>query len=126
MTPLRPRILIVDDDPDTIDRLRQVLEDHYEVISTSDWSAVSRLFYKQPCDLVLMDVNLPGLSGDQLVSILKRVPASRDSRARLVYFTSADEDRARALTAATGADGYILKSARTATILSQIEGFLDL
>ena len=40
--------------------------------------------------------------------------------------TWSDEDRARALTAATGADGYILKSARTATILSQIEGFLDL
>ncbi|MEZ6185384.1 MAG: response regulator [Planctomycetota bacterium] len=54
------RILIVDDDPQAIDRLQQLLGDEHELASTGDWTQVSRLFFQRPCDLVLMDVNLPG------------------------------------------------------------------
>lgn len=118
----RARILVVDDDPDTIDRLTQLLSDDYDVDSTSDWSEVSTLFFRRGCDLVLMDVNLPVLQGDKLVEILRSTGAKQ---ARIVYHSSSDEDTLARLVRETGADGYLPKSLRAAELLRRIEAHLD-
>jgi DNA-binding response OmpR family regulator len=116
------RILVVDDDPDLVDRLVQLLEDDYEVVATTDWGEINKLFFREGVDLVLMDVNLPILAGDRLVSVLRA--ARREPRTPIVYFSSADEDTMKRLVQETGADGYLQKSLRGAEVMKAIEGFL--
>jgi DNA-binding response OmpR family regulator len=117
------RILLVDDDPDLVSRIGQLLEDDYEVVSTTDWGELNRFFFRDGVDLVLMDVNLPILRGDRLVQVLRA--AVRDGRRTpIVYFSSADEDTMRRLVAETGADGYLSKSVRAAELIAAIERYL--
>lgn len=116
------RILVVDDDPDLVDRLVQLLEDDYEVFATTDWGEINKLFFREGVDLVLMDVNLPILAGDRLVSVLRA--ARREPRTPIVYFSSSDEDTMKRLVQETGADGYLQKSLRGAEVMKAIEGFL--
>jgi DNA-binding response OmpR family regulator len=119
--PATPRILIVDDDPQLVDRLTQLLEDDYQVQATHDWAEVNRIVFREGCELVLMDINLPTLRGDQLVTVLRRLSPD----VKIVYFSSADADEMRRLVAETAADGYMPKSLRGAEILSAIEEFLE-
>ena len=115
-----PRILIVDDDEDVVSRLTQLLEDDYEVLAASDWAELNSIFFRQGCDLVLMDVNLPVLRGDKLVDVLRRTSANSAHRPRIVYFSSEDEQTMRRLVEETEADGFISKSLRSVQILAAI------
>jgi DNA-binding response OmpR family regulator len=114
------RILIVDDDPDLVDRIGQLLEDDYEVLATTDWGEVNKVVFRDGCDLVLMDVNLPVLKGDRLVQILRSAGAALSKRPRIHYFSSSDEDTMKRLVVETGADGYLSKSLRGAELMAEI------
>ena len=67
------RILIVDDDPTHLACARELLEaEGYDVdVHPSGLGATERLIQSRP-DLVLIDVNMPALSGEGLVTILRR------------------------------------------------------
>ncbi|MBX3472188.1 MAG: response regulator [Planctomycetes bacterium] len=118
------RILIVDDDPDLVDRIAQLLEDDYEVLSTTDWGEINKLFFREGVDLVLMDVQLPVLGGDRLVGVL-RAARTQGKRTPIVYFSSSDEEKMQRLVDETGADGYLSKSLRGAEIVRAIERYLS-
>ena len=115
---LRPRVIIVDDDPEVVDRVVQVLEDDFDVKATTDWGELSRLVFRSGCELVLMDVNLPVLRGDTLVKILRRSPAA--SPTRIVFFSAADPDHVQRLVSETGADGWISKGLRGKELLAEV------
>ncbi|RMG06678.1 MAG: response regulator [Planctomycetota bacterium] len=121
-----PHVLVVDDDPNVLSRLGQLLEDEFRVTTTADWGEVNRVVFRKGCDLVLMDVNLPVLRGDQLVEALKRAEnGSAAFRApRILHSSSADEECLRQLCVRTGADGYVSKSARGAELIAQLRRHL--
>ena len=75
----RRRVLIVDDDQDTLDYLSTLLADNgYEVrTAASHAGALSRLEEFQ-ADAVLMDVRMPGKSGLDLLVKLRSSPRWRD------------------------------------------------
>ena len=78
----RKRILVVEDNPMNMELVCEVLEAHgYEVWqATSAAEALERLKRVKP-DLILMDVQLPGLDGLALTKRLKQEPATRDRQA---------------------------------------------
>lgn len=116
------RVLVVDDDPDLVDRVVQLLEDDYEVFSTTDWGEINKVFFRDGVDLVLMDVKLPVLGGDRLASVLRT--ARGQKRTPIVFFSSSDEDTMRRLVQETGADGYLSKSMKSAELLDAVERYL--
>lgn len=67
----RPRLLIVEDD----DGLRGVLERqlgrNFDVIAASDGAAAAELLVNQTFDGVLSDINLPGMSGVELLRVVR-------------------------------------------------------
>lgn len=121
----RQTVVIVDDDQDVLDRMQQLLEEDYEVLVASDWTAVSSLVFRSKCDLILMDVNLPVISGDRLAQILQASGTSARRPPKIVFFSSADEDELRRLSEQPGVAGYIVKSMRPSLLLGEIERFLD-
>ena len=70
----KANILIVDDDPLVADSLAVFLRRrHYEVVvETDSHRALKVLRDKTPIDLLLSDVNMPGLSGEDVYHALRR------------------------------------------------------
>ena len=100
-----PRILVVDDDPQTLRYVRGALTDAgYVALVTGDHRELSRLIETESPHLVLLDLMLPDTDG---IELMRRVPALAD---RPVIFISAygrEETIARALE--SGAADYIVK-----------------
>ncbi len=74
-----PRILVIDDDLDTVNMLRLVLKrDSYEVTTATSWEEVSdRLILsereKKSFDLIILDIMMPGRSGFDIFNSIEVV-----------------------------------------------------
>lgn len=119
---MRPRILVVEDNAKNMKLVRDVLEyAGYEVIeATTGEEGVARAADSAP-DLVLMDLQLPGIDGAEALRRLRTV----DHRPVPVVAVTAfamKEDRDRAL--AAGFDGYLEKPISVRALPEQVGGFL--
>jgi two-component system response regulator HydG len=75
--PVAVRILIVDDDPSTLDVLAQVLaRDGYECLVAEDGRSAMEMFRANEVAAALVDFELPDLTGVQLVREIKRLRPS--------------------------------------------------
>ena len=101
------KILIVEDNPDNMRLVRTVLRLKGHVIhELTDGEGMLALIAAEQPDLVLMDIQLPGKDGFELLEEIRRSPTPR---LRVVALTahamSGDRDR----TLEAGFDGYITK-----------------
>jgi CheY-like chemotaxis protein len=103
-----PRILIVDDDPTHLACARELLEaEGYAVdVHETGFGATEKLIRTRP-DLVLLDVNMPALSGEALASILRR--RVHAAGVRVFLYSSNDEDALRRAAERLEIDGYVCK-----------------
>jgi len=117
-------LLIVDDDRSARESLRSVFESAgHRTIGVSDAPAALRLLQKQPCDLVMLDVELPEVDGVALCRLLRAQPALK--QLPLVVF-SADDSESRKVEAFTaGADDYIVKPSTPGELLSRVNSHLN-
>lgn len=100
------RVVIVDDDEEQLSMVSRMLRvEGCDVETTSSPFGVSNLVTSFRPDVVLIDVNIPALSGDKILSVLRR----HQSEARLVLFSAADESTLRRLAGEVGADAWIQK-----------------
>jgi CheY-like chemotaxis protein len=113
------RILIVEDHPTMREALRLVLErEDLEIVEASDGNAALALARRSPPDLVLLDLHIPGITGEELLAEIKGDPAT--SHARVIVVTATGEEgRARAL--AVGADAYFTKPFSPTALLRAVE-----
>nr|WP_254621514.1 ATP-binding protein [Stutzerimonas stutzeri] len=73
----RPRILYVEDDPASQLLVRKALADLGEVSVVDNGRLALERVLADPPDLLLLDLNLPELSGEQLLGLLRQAPATR-------------------------------------------------
>lgn len=101
-------ILVVDDDPNSLDIVRTYLESRgYTVATASDGQeALAKLEEVQPA-IVLLDVMMPVMDGLEVARIIKNHPDYRDVRVIMVTARSDFTDKHRGLRA--GADDYVVK-----------------
>lgn len=104
----RKRILVVEDNPLNMELVCNVLEAHgYEVWEARGAAqALERLTTGKP-DLILMDIQLPGVDGLALTRRLKQDPGARDIPVVAVTAHAMKGDRERIMEA--GCCGYIQK-----------------
>jgi CheY-like chemotaxis protein len=104
----KKRILVIDDDADHLFIARELLtREGYEVLTHQSPFGVTGLIQAADPDLVLLDVNMPSLPGDDLAAFIKA-----DNRTRhvpIVLYSSTDEDRLRSAIVQHRLEGYILK-----------------
>ncbi|MGE5302278.1 MAG: response regulator [Alphaproteobacteria bacterium] len=116
-------ILIVDDNPANMKLVRVLLSgEGYNVHTALDANeALAELNSSRP-DLILMDIQLPGMDGLELTRRLKSDPATRDIKivGLTAYAMRGDEERILA----AGCDGYIPKPIDTRTLPNSIRGYL--
>lgn len=75
----RERVFVVDDDPAMVEAVVAVLSpEGYRVEGTSDSGEALRQVLKAPPDLLVLDVNMPGLNGWELCDIVRRQTVTRE------------------------------------------------
>jgi hypothetical protein len=67
----KPSLLVVDDEKNTRDALRRVLEDSFEVFTAAEIKGVKALLGSEPMDVVLTDLRLGSESGMQVVDLCR-------------------------------------------------------
>jgi two-component system, chemotaxis family, sensor kinase CheA len=109
---LRPvrRLLVAEDSVTTRTLMKSILESHgYDVTVAVDgqdaWSKLQQAGY----DLVVSDIDMPGLSGFALTEAIRGAPRLRELPVVLLTARDSDEDKARGV--AVRADAYLVKSA---------------
>ena len=113
------KILIVEDNADNMILLEFVLKSAgYTVLAATDAEAGLTLARDEQPNLILMDIQLPGLDGLEATGLLKRGDATRAIPviALTALAMKGDEERIRA----AGCDGYISKPIRYKEFLATI------
>lgn len=112
------RVMIVDDHPIWRDALeRDLSEAGYEIVgAVGDGESAVRIAAAVRPDVVLMDLQLPGISGVQAASALVK----QDPGVRILMFSASGEDGDVLAAVEVGARGYLVKSARTPELLEAV------
>jgi DNA-binding NarL/FixJ family response regulator len=112
------RVMIVDDHPIWRDALERDLSGAgYEIVgAVGDGESAVRIAAAVRPDVVLMDLQLPGISGVQAASELVK----QDPGIRILMFSASGEDSDVLAAVEVGARGYLVKSARTAELLEAV------
>ncbi len=115
---MRPRkILVVDDDPIALEVARERLEAAgYEAHTRLEALGTSRWVLQNAPDAVLLDVEMPALSGQEIAQLLRRSQSS----VRVILYSGRSSADLAAAAAAVGADGAVSKSATPAVFLAEI------
>jgi two-component system, OmpR family, alkaline phosphatase synthesis response regulator PhoP len=101
------RVLIVEDHTTMRRAMRLALEElGVEIDETSDGTSALERVRANPPDLVLLDLSIPGTSGEDVLAAMKGDPATAGVRV-IVVTAAGEESRARLL--AAGADAYFTK-----------------
>jgi two-component system, cell cycle response regulator DivK len=117
------RILVVEDNPLNLKLIRDVLQvAGYDVIEAHTGEEGLHLAREDPPDLVLMDLQLPGIDGTETLRRLRQDSLARKVPVVAVTAFAMAEDRERA--ALAGFDGYIEKPISVRALPGQIEAFL--
>jgi CheY-like chemotaxis protein len=117
-------ILIVDDNPVNSKLIRVLLTgEGYEVHTAGDAEAALRVLAGLNPDLILMDVQLPGIDGLELTRRLKADPATRGIKILGLTAYAMKGDKEKIL--AAGCDGYIAKPIDTRTLPQVIGHYLE-
>jgi CheY-like chemotaxis protein len=121
--PGRDRILVVDDEPAVLHFLCHVLEDAwYQVFPAESARRALEIAMGTPLDLIITDLDMPGMDGASLVHRLRGNPRTRDVPVIFLSGRSDEEDEGRGLLA--GADDYLFKPIGARRLIMRVEAAL--
>ena len=117
------RILVVEDNPKNLKLVRDVLQfSGYDVIVATCGEDGVRLAAQRQPDLILMDLQLPGIDGTEALRQIRESDAGRAVPVVAVTASAMNEDRDRAY--AAGFDGYVDKPISVRGLQGQVYDFL--
>jgi two-component system phosphate regulon response regulator OmpR len=115
------KILVVDDDARIRDLLRRYLtQEGFEVLQAEDGKALTRVLMREPVDLIVLDLMMPGEDG---LSVCRRLRAAND-RTPIIMLTAKGEDIDRIVGLEVGADDYLGKPFNPRELLARIHAVL--
>ena len=121
----RRQILIVDDYPGALYMRSRILSDAgYEVLEATRGEEALRIAIERHPSLVLLDVNLPDISGTEVCERLKGDPSTADIRVIQITGAWISED-ARQRGLASGADAYLTEPVDQFTLLRNVVNLLE-
>ncbi len=125
MTKQRHRVLIVDDEPQNVRLLGELLRKEHEIIvATSGAEALRRVDSEYPPDLVLLDITMPEMDGWEVCRVLKANPATVDIPIIFVTARGDVTDETKGL--AAGAVDYITKPYSAEIVKARVRTHLTL
>ena len=124
MTACRATVLLVDDNEDNRLIYRAMLKHHgYRVLAASDGETAIRAARRLNPDIILMDIDLPGIDGWTAIEILRSAPDTGDVPVLALTARDSAEDRARA--EELGCRRYLLKPCSPLDVAAEVAIALD-
>ena len=116
-------VLIADDEPNVVELVRVTLEDErLRVVAAFDGLSALDTAHDVVPDMVLLDVNMPGLNGFEVCRRLRR--DTRFQSTPIIMLTAAAQQEDVAAGLAAGADHYLTKPFSPVRLLSLVERVL--
>ena len=115
-----PKIKIIEDDISLAKELKELLENAgYIAIETKDFSNIYEEIQKEEPNLILLDINLPKISGEVLLEKIRK-----ESNIPIIMVTSRNNELDEVLSMSYGADDYITKPYNPTILLLRIKAVL--
>jgi adenylate cyclase len=117
-------ILVVDDDGVSRAVLANLLEKQgHTVVLAKDGPEGLQIAAQRPCDLIVLDILMPGMDGYDVVAALKADPALREIP--VVMISSIDDMSGIVKSVKLGAEDYIFKPFDEVLLKARVDGCLE-
>ena len=114
------RVLVVEDEQSLREPLVYLLEkEGYEVIEAVDGNDAVSVFAEKGADLVLLDLMLPGINGNEVCRIIRQT-----SSVPIIMLTAKDSEIDKVVGLEIGADDYVTKPYSTRELLARMKAVL--
>ena len=115
-----PRLLLIDDEESFGEALQYQLErEGYEVERVTDGAVGLRAFERSGPDLVLLDLMLPSMSGEDICKAIRK-----SSNTPIIMLTAKDQELDKVLGLELGADDYVTKPFSAREVIARIKAVL--
>lgn len=121
----KPKILIVDDDPENLQILMEILKDDYTVIAATNGAKALQLAHKPPVpEAVLLDVKMPVMDGYEVCTQLR---ANEETASiPVIFITALGEASDETKGFAVGGVDYIVKPFQPSTVKARLKSHLTI
>lgn len=117
-----PAILVVDDNPRTLEETCRALRDAgFRVVEQLGPFGATALVAREKIELAVLDVMMPGLNGNHLGKLIRD-----NSMVPVVYLSAIPEEELRAIAASTFGATYVLRSEGASYLIREINRRLGL
>jgi two-component system NtrC family sensor kinase len=117
-------LLVVDDDAGARESLRSIFEGAgHRTVTAADAPSALRFLHREPCDLVMLDLELPDVDGVALCRLLRAQSAL--NQLPVVVFSANDSESRKVAAFAAGADDYIVKPSTPGELISRVNSHLS-
>jgi two-component system, OmpR family, response regulator len=120
----KTRILVVDDDNTLLGAVRRLLTAAgFEVLTSDSALRLPQLVQREKPDLVLLDIEMPALSGEHVLEMTKLFEFLQ--KTPIVIHSAKSDEELSALVAKSSAVGYIKKTGNPMSLVAQVQKFLQ-
>ena len=120
----KPWVLILDDSEIVLETTGMALgEAGFEVVKAQSLVEFDRLLTKGRPDIILTDIKMPEISGDNVCSVLKQKHDTKDIP--IILFSTLEEEELAQLAQTSGADGYVCKGEGMAEIVKHVRALAE-
>lgn len=117
---MKPKILIVEDEPAIADNIQYALEtDGFETLCISSGMPVVPLLSKEPVDLIILDIGLPDINGLELCKEIRKTQT-----VPIIFLTARSDEIDRVVGLEIGADDYVTKPFSPRELSARIKAIL--
>lgn len=114
------KILVADDNPSNVELLKDILRvSGYQILSAQDGKTALTIAQEQIPDLVILDINMPGMSGIDVCAELKQNDIT--SRIPIIMLTAMTDVENRVKALSLGADDYLTKPYSPRELVARIQ-----
>jgi DNA-binding response OmpR family regulator len=125
-SPLRKRILLVDDDQEIIESMRIALQAKgYEILLARDGNQGLAMAEREAPDLVILDMMMPKRSGFLVIEKLRRSSNDALVKQKIIMITANEGSRHKAYAEMLGVDDYIRKPFAMDRLMESVERLLS-
>ena len=120
----KPTVLAVDDTPENLHVLMELLKDDFVILAAKDGEKALKLARNKEPDIILLDVMMPGMDGYEVIGELKSDDITKDIPVIFVTSLSDAGDETKGL--ALGAIDYITKPFNPDIVKARVRNHLEL